>query len=591
MNFHQLSISRKLTLAFSLLVAILMGASVLSVVSLSQSQRDFDSFVSDEFSRGGLARDVRAAASARAVAARNLILLNGPEDVKAETAAVKAAHERVQERLAMLQKAVTNTKEVSSDERTLLDKLTKLEAQYGPVALDIVDKALAGKKDEATLKMNEQCQPLLKQLISTTTEYSRLIAASGAKGIKQSAENFRSKRLMLIASSLAAIVAAIALATLINRSLMRSLGADPLELSAAAKRVSSGNLGPVPGSANAPANSVLASLGEMQTALASIVSSVRTSATSIEAGSQEIATGNTDLSHRTEQQASNLQQSASSMEEMTATVKQNSDTAQQASQLASSARQAAEHGGSVVGQVVTTMNEITASSRKIADIISVIDGIAFQTNILALNAAVEAARAGEQGRGFAVVAGEVRTLAQRSAQAAKEIKSLIEASVEKVETGSALVNTAGSAMTEIVGEVSRVADLIGEISAATREQTSGINHIGSAVAQLDQSTQQNAALVEEMAAAASTLNQQAHALVTSVAVFSLAGDGMQAATPAPRAPLHTPPRPQVQSPKPAPALRQPRAPAAAPKALAKPTTPATPRNAAAAPNDGDWESF
>ena len=491
----------------------------------------------------------------------------------------------------MLQKAVTNTKEVSSDERTLLDKLTKLEAQYGPVALDIVDKALAGKKDEATLKMNEQCQPLLKQLISTTTEYSRLIAASGAKGIKQSAENFRSKRLMLIASSLAAIVAAIALATLINRSLMRSLGADPLELSAAAKRVSSGNLGPVPGSANAPANSVLASLGEMQTALASIVSSVRTSATSIEAGSQEIATGNTDLSHRTEQQASNLQQSASSMEEMTATVKQNSDTAQQASQLASSARQAAEHGGSVVGQVVTTMNEITASSRKIADIISVIDGIAFQTNILALNAAVEAARAGEQGRGFAVVAGEVRTLAQRSAQAAKEIKSLIEASVEKVETGSALVNTAGSAMTEIVGEVSRVADLIGEISAATREQTSGINHIGSAVAQLDQSTQQNAALVEEMAAAASTLNQQAHALVTSVAVFSLAGDGMQAATPAPRAPLHTPPRPQVQSPKPAPALRQPRAPAAAPKALAKPTTPATPRNAAAAPNDGDWESF
>ena len=591
MNFHQLSISRKLTLAFSLLVAILMGASVLSVVSLSQSQRDFDSFVSDEFSRGGLARDVRAAASARAIAARNLILLNGPEDVKAETAAVKAAHERVQERLAMLQKAVTNTKEVSSDERTLLDKLTKLEAQYGPVALDIVDKALAGKKDEATLKMNEQCQPLLKQLISTTTEYSRLIAASGAKGIKQSAENFRSKRLMLIASSLAAIVAAIALATLINRSLMRSLGADPLELSAAAKRVSSGNLGPVPGSANAPANSVLASLGEMQTALASIVSSVRTSATSIEAGSQEIATGNTDLSHRTEQQASNLQQSASSMEEMTATVKQNSDTAQQASQLASSARQAAEHGGSVVGQVVTTMNEITASSRKIADIISVIDGIAFQTNILALNAAVEAARAGEQGRGFAVVAGEVRTLAQRSAQAAKEIKSLIEASVEKVETGSALVNTAGSAMTEIVGEVSRVADLIGEISAATREQTSGINHIGSAVAQLDQSTQQNAALVEEMAAAASTLNQQAHALVTSVAVFSLAGDGMQAATPAPRAPLHTPPRPQVQSPKPAPALRQPRAPAAAPKALAKPTTPATPRNAAATPNDGDWESF
>ena len=210
------------------------------------------------------------------------------------------------------------------------------------------------------------------------------------------------------------------------------------------------------------------------------------------------------------------------MEEMTATVKQNADTAQQASQLAAEARAAAEHGGTVVSQVVTTMNEITTSSRKISDIISVIDGIAFQTNILALNAAVEAARAGEQGRGFAVVAGEVRTLAQRSAQAAKEIKGLIEASVETVETGSSLVNTAGSAMTEIVDEVTRVADLISQISAATREQSSGISHIGSAVAQLDQSTQQNAALVEQMAAAASSLNQQAHGLVEAVVVAVLA---------------------------------------------------------------------
>jgi len=207
------------------------------------------------------------------------------------------------------------------------------------------------------------------------------------------------------------------------------------------------------------------------------------------------------------------------MEEMTATVQQNADTAQQAAQLASAARQAAEHGGTVVARVVSTMDDITTSSRRIGDITGVIDSIAFQTNILALNAAVEAARAGEQGRGFAVVASEVRTLAQRSAQAAKEIKSLIEASVEKVETGSALAHTAGSAMTEIVGEVNRVADLIGEISAATREQSAGIGQIGNAVAELDQSTQQNAALVEQMAAAAHTLNQQAHGLVESVAVF------------------------------------------------------------------------
>ena len=519
MDFHNKTVTQKLTMAFSVLIAILIGVSILSVRNLGDAQSEFQNFVNDEFSRGSLARDVRAAASARAISARNLILLTGPDDIQAETIAVKAAHERVQERMGMLKRALADSKATQAEERDLFKKLESIEGRYGPVALDIVALALAGKRDEATAKMNAECQPLLKQLIGTTTQYTQFITASGEQEIRKAAEKYNTKRFTLIATAIAAILAAIGLATLINRSLMRSLGADPVQLSAAARRVASGDLGPVPGSAEAPANSVLASLGDMQTALADIVGRVRLSATAIESGSHEIATGNTDLSHRTEQQARSLQQSAASMEEMTATVQQNSDTAQQASQLASAARAAAEHGGTVVSQVVSTMNDITTSSRRIGDIISVIDGNAFQTNIQALNAAVEAARAGEQGRGFAVVAGEVRTLAQRSAQAAKEIKSLIEASVHKVETGSALVNTAGSAMTEIVGEVKRVADLIGEISAATREQSTGIGHIGSAVAQLDQSTQQNAALVEQMAAAANTLNQQAHGLVESVAVF------------------------------------------------------------------------
>ena len=251
---------------------------------------------------------------------------------------------------------------------------------------------------------------------------------------------------------------------------------------------------------------------------------VRASAGSVTVASDEIATGNQDLSARTEQAASNLQQTASAMEELTATVRNSADSARQANQLAASAAEVAQRGGSVVSQVVSTMDEINASSKKIADIIGVIDGIAFQTNILALNAAVEAARAGEQGRGFAVVASEVRSLAQRSAEAAKEIKGLIGASVERVETGARLVADAGQTMGEIVGSVQRVSDVIGEITAASGEQSDGIGQVNTAVTQLDQMTQQNAALVEQSTAAAESLRQQAQRLAQALAGFRLAGN-------------------------------------------------------------------
>jgi methyl-accepting chemotaxis protein len=266
---------------------------------------------------------------------------------------------------------------------------------------------------------------------------------------------------------------------------------------------------------------LLRSLAEMQGSLRSMVGQVRSSTDSISTASAEIATGNQDLSARTEQTASNLQQAASSMEQLTGTVKQSADSARHANQLAASAADVAARGGVVVAQVVATMDDINTSSKKIADIIGVIDGIAFQTNILALNAAVEAARAGEQGRGFAVVASEVRSLAQRSAAAAKEIKGLIGASVEKVEGGSKLVADAGTTMTEIVSSVKRVSDIIGEITAAASEQSDGIGAVNGSVTQLDQMTQQNAALVEQSAAAAESLKDQAHRLAQVVGTFKL----------------------------------------------------------------------
>ncbi|WP_082536198.1 MULTISPECIES: methyl-accepting chemotaxis protein [unclassified Roseateles] len=279
------------------------------------------------------------------------------------------------------------------------------------------------------------------------------------------------------------------------------------------------------------AGQLLNALQRMNDSLVGIVGTVRGNADSVATASGQIAQGNADLSQRTEQQASNLQETAASMEELGATVRHNNDTARQAAQLAGSAARVAESGGQVMGQMVHTMDEITASSKKIADIIGVIDGIAFQTNILALNAAVEAARAGEQGRGFAVVAGEVRALAQRSAQAAREIKALIGASVERVEAGNTLVGEAGRTMDEVVGQVKRVSDLISEISAASSEQSKGIGQIGDAVNQLDQVTQQNAALVEESAAAAESLRMQATQLAETVAAFKLDAAAAPAARP------------------------------------------------------------
>jgi methyl-accepting chemotaxis protein len=292
-----------------------------------------------------------------------------------------------------------------------------------------------------------------------------------------------------------------------------------------AQRVSAGDLSVQIDLQPGDSTSLMAQLKAMQEALAQMVAMVRQGSEGFHTASAEIAQGNQDLSSRTESQASALEQTATSMEQLSANVRQNADSARQANQLAASACSVAVRGGEVVAQAVATMRGINEASHKIADIISVIDGIAFQTNILALNAAVEAARAGEQGRGFAVVASEVRSLAGRSAEAAKEIKILIDTSVKRVDQGTALVDQAGITMTEVVSSIQRVTDLMGEISGASAEQNDRVSQVEEAVTQMDQVTQQNAALVEQMAAAASSLNAQARELVEAVAVFNLAGSG------------------------------------------------------------------
>jgi len=414
--------------------------------------------------------------------------------------------------------------------------------------------------------------------------------ARSSEGLAASNQRTRNLTLLLAAAGLAAAGAAVWLSWLMQRRLVGELQ----RAGEVATAVAAGNLTVDATSSRADeVGDLLRALATMNHQLSDSMRTVLESSSSIRTASAEIASGNQDLSTRTEQAASNLQQTASSVEQFNGTVKQSADSARQANQLAASAAEVAQRGGSVVSQVVSTMDEINASSKKIADIIGVIDGIAFQTNILALNAAVEAARAGEQGRGFAVVASEVRSLAQRSAEAAKEIKGLIGASVERVEAGSKLVADAGQTMGEIVGSVQRVSDIIGEITAAAAEQSDGIGQVNTAVTQLDQMTQQNAALVEQSAAAAESLKDQAVRLAQVVGSFRLAGNAnvappqasMSAHLPVARARV-TAPTPKAAPPKPAPLK------AASPKAVPQPAPRPSPNPiASTAAVSGDWETF
>jgi methyl-accepting chemotaxis protein len=458
---------------------------------------------------------------------RNMLILDDPEKIKAEVNGVMKLKQQRKAYMEALQKSITG-----AEGQALLQKVIDSRAVYTPHEDAYLALVAKGDFAEAKKVLLEKARPT--QLVYIDALY-KLIEFQMGQAKQASAEaqaDYLAGRDLMVCLLAGALLIGIGYAYHVTRSITRPIGTAV----AVAQTVAAGDLtGRIEVSSQDETGLLLQALKHMNDNLVNIVGQVHQGTSTIASASSQIASGNQDLSSRTEQQAGSLEETASSMEELTATVKQNADNARQANHLAASASDVARKGGDVVAQVVDTMGSINASANKIADIIGVIDGIAFQTNILALNAAVEAARAGEQGRGFAVVAAEVRNLAQRSAAAAKEIKALIGDSVEKVAAGSKLVDQAGATMGEIVASIERVTDIMAEITAASLEQSAGIEQVNQAISEMDQVTQQNSSLVEEAAAAANSLQEQAGNLMQVVGAFKLAGNAMPLQRPAPAA--------------------------------------------------------
>jgi len=510
-----ITISRRLWLGFGLLTLLMIAMAVVGVNRLAQLNHQMNDVIHDKYPKTVAAGDIVDQINLVARSLRNILLLKDTAQIKSENDRIVGADKAIQERLAELDKRLAD-----EQSRTLLADLITAQTNYVDKR-DKVRKLVAdGTKDGAIDMLISDVRPVQSAYMAAVDKLIRqqneMMVTSG----DEVERNYEHARNMLIVLAAVGLVMAGSIAWGITRSITIPLN----RAVAVARTVASGDLtSDIDSSGKDETAQLLEALKTMNDNLLKIVSQVRSGTDTIATASGEIASGNLDLSSRTEQQAGSLEETASAMEELTSTVRQNADNARQANELAASASEVATQGGNVVGQVVTTMESINESSRKIVDIISVIDGIAFQTNILALNAAVEAARAGEQGRGFAVVASEVRSLAQRSASAAKEIKTLINDSVEKVGSGSKLVAQAGNTMSEVVLSVKRVTEIVGEITVAGQEQSEGIEQINLAITQMDETTQQNAALVEQAAAAAQSLQDQADRLAQVVGIFKLGG--------------------------------------------------------------------
>ena len=518
-NKNEISVAARLSIGFGIILAMMLVLSVLSIFKVNAIDNSLQHISDVNNVKQRYAINFRGSVHDRAIALRDVTLV-GDAEIGGVTGLIDKLDRDYQNSAQPLDGLFNAAgAKITPEERDLLARIKQSEARTTPLIKKIIEARRAGDGDAARQMMLADAKPAFTDWLASINGFidqQEKMTEAESEVARKAARNFQSLTLLLLA---AAIAVGVVVAWRVTQYLLRALGAEPAEVKALANAVDRGELYHEVQLRGNDKDSIMAVLVKMSTNLRATVTEVHEAATSVGAISDQISERNQDLSSRTEDQASSLEETASAMEQLTATVKQNADSARDANTLAQNASDIASKGGEIVGEVVETMNAIDASSRKIEEIISVIDGIAFQTNILALNAAVEAARAGEQGRGFAVVATEVRNLAQRSSTAAREVKTLIDESVSKIHAGTQLVEHAGSTMRDIVHSVKQVSGMVGAITTASDEQRVGIEEVNRAISQMDQVTQQNAALVEQAAGAVETLQEQAALLNHAVGVF------------------------------------------------------------------------